>query len=210
MAGLQGWFTMKHVPGVVSRRGALRWSTAMALGLSLALMSVRSFAGTYENLEYGFSVEVPSDTARCMHLSSGIHPTGVIIILDASDIECDHVRGHPSIGIAGSYNSSFDTDVVSGLQGLCGDGNGGLTAAPPGLAFKHSRSAACRVPRDGDWITLYVASLAWSRSDPGTDPEWQTPWIEYDAWLHTTAERFEADTERFRAILNTVRIFTPE
>ncbi len=208
MAGLQGRFAMKRPTSIASRLPIFR--SAATLVLALASISAPSFAGTYENQEYGFSVEVPNDAAHCAHRAGAGHVTGVIVILDASDIDCEQMHGHPGIGINGMYNADFATDVVSDLQSLCGDGKGGLTAAPPDLAFKHSRSAACSIPHDGGWVTIYVATMAWSWSDPGDDPDMQAPLIEYHARLFTTAERLEADTERFRAILNTVRIFTPE
>lgn len=130
----------------------------------------------------------------------------MIIVFDVDSVDCYDRKVRPHAGISGSYNAAFYTSIEESLQDVCGDGKGGLISAPANLSFKNRHSVACRVPRGDERIMLDVKTAVWPPSEPSNKTEDRLPANFYNAWLFTTPERFEADTERFRAILNTVRI----
>jgi hypothetical protein len=165
-------------------------------------------AGAYVNKEYGFSVEVPDGYKTCDHQGYQ-HDTGVTILLDDSSPACHFSELHPIIEVRAYYNAAFEPDAEAFLGDGCHDDQGQLLPAPSGLAFRHSHTARCQRHYEGGWTRVFVVTHAWEQGE-GFGDDSTKPMIFYLAHLSTSMSRLADDLERFRSVMETIQIFTPE
>jgi hypothetical protein len=144
----------------------------------------------YRNGEFGFSVEIPDGAPTCRSRPPQ-HDHGIDFYLDGGKSGCKDLQARPYIGAGGSYNAAELPTPETALGSICTHRGSTRGAAPHGLAIAGLPSASCRGnSADGKWIDVFVSA---QNGDPAS--------INYEANLHTTPERFDADLVRFRAFL---------
>jgi hypothetical protein len=187
----------------------IRRIASATFGLVAALTGALSAsAETYRNGEFGFSVEMSRGVPVCVPDPTLQHVHGITFWLDSGRTGCDELEGRPAVSAIGEYNSLFYPSTQALAKDSCGQ-HGKRVAAPPGLAIPGARSATCRRNEDDGWITMAVVAQGGTWRDPGNDPDFHTPAVNYIVLMHTRGDHFDADLARFRAILKTVRLFKP-
>lgn len=168
-----------------------------ALALSVADSATAALT-RYTNEEFGFSVVIPTGASTCRSTPPE-HDHGINAFLDSGPDGCDNLETRPYLGAAAFYNASEDTSPKAALGGICTLQGATRASAPAGLDIAGLRSAACRAnSADKAWIDILVVTQ--------TGPKGEMSAVNYDANLHTTPQRFEADLARFRSFLKGIEI----
>ncbi len=147
----------------------------------------------------GFLLEAPPTLTSC----AGAIPKlshGVQIMLSGSTGDCSLPQTRPYVGVFGNpYDQFFIPNITSLLQADCDPSQGVLRPPPDRLSIAGLPSSACRLDRDDGWIEVYVEAVTEREGQSGAAP------FAYSATLHTREDRFPADLELFRRIINAVQ-----
>ena len=154
--------------------------------------------------EYGLYVGFPAHPAACP-AESGSHLHGWVLPLVG---DCErHAR---SVVLWADWNVLFFPSPAEAA--FCSQKEGGSLAAGAkfNLSFPGRPSATCvRTKADGT-LLITVVTQAWRQPDArADDPESQTPWVNYYAYLSTDAAHLPGDLPGFRAVLAGVSLRLP-
>ncbi len=186
----------------------MRWVLGALPLIVTATLAFSAGAETYENREFGFSVET-GGRPICVG-EPYEHHHGVDLFLDSGPEGCDHLDDRPFIGINGDYNAAFMSNAEAVANDFCRSRKGSFLDAPDMLPFDNHATKSCRVDRDDGWIDIVVVTQAWEWPGKHIEPEDDLAWVNYTALLHTNAQRFDKDLAIFRSVLNSIHIFKPE
>lgn len=181
--------------------------TKLILAVALLWTTASPKPPAYRNEEFGITVPVPDGALLCVYADQ--HDHGPLMLLGTSDpAHCrNDIEHNRYIDIFASYLTDDTKRLDSFLRSEC-EGIAGAPCGPPpsGLHITGLRSRAARVNRPDGWIYVLVVTQA-GKPDPAFDP--RVPSVNYDVSLHTTTEHFQEDLQRFRALLQTVRLSPP-
>ncbi|GAA0564052.1 hypothetical protein [Rhizomicrobium electricum] len=152
-------------------------------------------AETYTNRDYGFSVDVPEELARC---GPGEADHGVGAYLDGMSAAVnDGCAARPTRRVFTIFAEySDDTSLKDASRIDCKpDIRSIVKRAPSNLKLGHRASFVCRYDQDG-WIDVVVST------ECAVPPSLSRI---CHAWLHTRSEHFNADLQVFRKIIDSVR-----
>jgi hypothetical protein len=183
----------------------MRSAWMIIFGAAALFASANVAAKTYENSEFGMTVNIPDDLPTCLADKSKDH--GPDIFLDRNDNRgCADLQQRRAIWIFAFFNALDETaNLKDFLKWECSQVlNGKCTKAAEGLQIGDAISAAARVDHPNGWIDLVVVTQGQEHSNTShTDT---APTVNYSITLHTTSSKYENDLREFRKLIRTMQI----
>jgi len=166
--------------------------------LGLAALAPRASAGTYENADYDYSVDLPDGFQQCQP-GGADHGPGFYLDGPAADDGCATSLGRPAITVSPEYETLFDTNLTTARRRACHYEHGRLRPAPAGLHFANIPTQSCRIDFANGWTGVLVIAGRFAHKDGDVSTL-------YEAWLQTRPWRWKADLATFRRVVATVRV----
>jgi hypothetical protein len=194
----------KMIDRLATKRNALNKGILLT-SFFCAACALASGALRVTNEEYRFSVEFP-ESARVCEATSGSHPHGFYARLNSKD--CHSSEPNISVISVNAYNNAtFEVSPEQEIDGLCRKEKAGHDSdAFKDITFAGRHSANCRREREDGSIDIYVVTQAGRWPGKHESQEFESPFVNYMASLHTTQAFISGDLTKFRRVLSSIRI----
>lgn len=175
---------------------------------ALFALAPTGMAETYQNREYGFSINSSSHKSFCRS-EPDQHDHGVTVYLDSPQKGCNSVGVRPNISVYADYNAQFYRSANEAAKLLCGEAKNDPSLGQNSLRIDHRDSATCRVTHSNSWIEIYVVAQGGRWPEKFDGPEDATAYVTYIVTLQTKMDRYKADIDQLKSLLAAIRIHSP-
>lgn len=159
-----------------------------------------------ESAQYQFSVVFPEGLPVCPAMS-GEQVHGYYVHFGSVATDCNTVEGvGATISVYAYANTTFEQTPKDEATSLCHFESSDRRIDIASLTFPGRLSASCRNGNADGSIDIFVVTQAGRWPDAGKFPEFDSPYVNYIATLHTFSNRIDGDLDVFRKVLASVEI----